>query len=306
MAHAQASPLPLVYVATLTWNQREDTLACLRSLRAMTYPNYRLVVVDNASQDNTVAAVRDGFPEVEVMVNATNLGFSGGFNVGLQYALDKGADFVFMINNDTAVAPDILDELVAYRDWPHAGVFAPKIYYAGEPTRIWSVGGNRNPLNFEMIGKGDKQLDHGQWDKVIERDYLVGCALLLRRSLLKDIGLFDTAYAPIYYEDIDFCVRARQAGYCLLLVPSAHMWHKVAASGGGIDSPRERYLMARNSVLFFRKHIRGWRWLIVVPFRLGSAVKTTLRLLFRRRLPALSAYWRGLYDGLRRREAGRA
>jgi GT2 family glycosyltransferase len=263
----------------------------------MTFPRYRILLVDNASDDGTVEAVRELYPGVEIIVNDRNLGFPGGFNVGMRHALGEGADYVFIINNDTVVAPDILDNLMRFAGPGDVGMLAPKIYFEDQPNRIWSVGGRCHPCTLEMTDKGDGQLDRGQWDQVIERDYLVGCALLLKRSLLKDVGLFDAGYHPIYYEDVDLCLRARQAGYRLLLVPSARMWHKVSASAGGADSPRERYLMARNSVRFFRKHVRSWRWLAVAPFRFGSAIKTTVRLLLQANYGAAVAYVRGLRDG---------
>jgi GT2 family glycosyltransferase len=302
-ANSSRESLPPVYVVTLTWNQRADTLNCLESLSQITYPNYRLLLVDNASVDGTVEAVKERFPDVEVVVNPENLGFPGGFNVGLQRALDQGADYVFMINNDTFVEPNILSELVAHAVAPDVGMVAPKIYCADEPNRIWTIGGMRHPLTWEMTDIGDKQLDQGQWEDVVERDYLIGCALLIKRSLLEQVGLFDTGYCPIYYEDSDLSMRARHAGYRLLMVPSARMWHKGSASGGGNDSPRVRYLMARNSVRFFRKHVRGWRWLIVAPYRTGSAILWTLRLLRRGRFQSILAHWRGLFDGLMQRDA---
>jgi GT2 family glycosyltransferase len=301
-ASVSRESLPFVYVITLTWNQRADTLDCLESLSQMTYSNYRLLLVDNASEDGTVEVVKECFPQVEVIVNPENLGFPGGFNVGLQRALDRGADYAFMINNDTFVAPDILSELVAHAGAPDVGMVAPKIYYADEPNRVWTVGGMRHPLTWEMTDIGEKQLDRGQWEDVIERDYLIGCALLIKCSLLERVGLFDTGYCPIYYEDADLSVRARRAGYRLLTVPSARMWHKVSASGGGNDSPRVRYLMARNSVRFFRKHVRGWHWLVIVPYRTGSALLWTLRLLRRGRFLSILAHWRGLFDGLMQRD----
>ena len=290
---------PRVDVITLTWNQRQDTLECLESLGHLTYANYRIILVDNGSTDGTVEAVRERYPAVELIVNAQNLGFQGGFNAGLRHALNTGADYMFVMNNDTSVQPDILDELIKQAAPSDVGMLSPKIYYAYEPDRIWSVGGDCNPVTLEMTHKGDNQLDRGQWERVIERDFLVGCAMLMKRSMLEQIGLFDTGYHPIYYEDVDLCVRARQAGFRLLLVPSAKMWHKVSASGGGSDSPRERYLMARHSVRYFRKYIRGWRWLIVVPYRLGSAIKTSLKLARRRHFESITAYWRGLCDGWR-------
>ena len=288
-----------VDVITLTWNQRQDTLDCLESLSRLTYPNHRIILVDNGSADGTVEAVRERYPAVELIVNAQNLGFQGGFNAGLRHALNSGADYVFVMNNDTTVQPDILDELIEQAAPPDVGMLSPKIYYAYEPDRIWSVGGDCHPITLEMTHKGDNQLDRGQWERVMERDFLVGCAMLMKRSMLEQIGLFDTGYHPIYYEDVDLCVRARRAGFRLLLVPSAKMWHKVSASGGGSGSPRERYLMARHSVRYFRKYIRGWKWLIVAPYRLGSAIKTSVKLARRRRFESIAAYWRGLRDGWR-------
>jgi GT2 family glycosyltransferase len=188
---------------------------------------------------------------------------------------------------------------MAYAGPLDIGMLSPKIYYYAEPNRIWTVGGDRHPITFEMIHKGENQIDHGQWAQVIERDYLIGCAMLIKRSLLEEVGLFDMGYHPIYYEDADICVRARQAGYRLLMVPTAKMWHKVSRSSGGFDSPRQRYLMARHSVRFFRKYVHGWRQWVVVPYRLGSAIKTTLRLARRRHFSSIIAYWRGLRDGLR-------
>jgi GT2 family glycosyltransferase len=299
ISKTELSPKPLVYVVTLAWNRCDDTLECLESLSRMYYPNVRLLLVDNASTDGTVEAVRARHPQVEVIANSENLGFSGGFNVGLRHSLEQGADFILIVNNDTFVAPDMLDELMAYAGAPEVGMLAPKIYFADRPKRIWSVGGRRNWWNLEMIGIGDRQTDRGQWSQAIDRDGLTGCAMLLKRSLLLSVGLFDDrTFGPAYYEDNDLCIRARRAGQRLWLVPSAHMWHKGAASSGGYDTPRQQYLMARNSARFFKKHVRGWRWLVVGPYRLASAIKATLRLAVSLHFASIVAYWRGLRDGI--------
>ena len=274
---------PQVDVIVLTWNRRQDTLACLESISHITYPNYRVIVVDNGSSDGTIESISAQYPDVVLMVNERNLGFSGGFNVGLRYALRHGADFMLILNNDTIVSANLLEELIEPAAPPNVGMVAPKIYYYAEPTRIWSVGGACHSVTLEMTHKGDGQIDRGQWERVIERDFLVGCALLMKRSMLEQIGLFDTGFQPAYYEDIDFCLRARRAGYRLLLAPQAKLWHKVATTSGGHGSPQERYLMARHSVRYFRKHVHGWRWLIVIPYRLGSALRTTAWLMQQRR-----------------------
>jgi len=300
MAAQQFDGPPPVYVVTLNWNRREDTLTCLHSLQRLAYPNYRLLVVDNGSSDGSVEAIRREVPAAEVLVNERNLGFAAGANVGLRHALSLGAGFVFLVNNDTTVHPQALGALVRAARSPDVGMAAPMIYYEAAPTVIWSVGGGWNPLLLEMTGGHGRGPDDGRWADVAERAVLVGCGLLLRRELLERVGLFDERFF-MYYEDSDLCLRARAAGFRLILVPSAKMWHKVAVSSGGSDSPAERYQMARSSVLFFRKHARPWQWPFIVPYRTASAVKTVVRLLLRRRSDAARAYLRGLRDGLRYR-----
>lgn len=286
---------PLVYVMTLSWNRKAETLACLRSMARLAYPNKRLLLVDNGSSDGTPGAVRKHHPDVELIVNEENVGFAAGCNIGLRYALSQGAAHVFLLNNDTLVDPAALDHLMELTE-PDVGIVAPKIYYAAEPSRIWSIGGERHALTTEKIGDAHGEIDEGEWDEVLERDYFVGCAMLLSRRLLTEVGLFDERFF-MYYEDSDLSLRARQAGLRLLLAPKAKVWHKVATSSGGADSPNERYWMARSSMLYFCKHTRGLHWLIVPLYRTGSAVKTVLRLVCTGKGPAAQAYLRGLYDG---------
>jgi GT2 family glycosyltransferase len=286
-----------IYAVVLTWNGREDTLRCLASLQDIEPKGVHLLVVDNGSTDGTAEAIAERYPHVEVLVNERDLGFAAGCNVGMRYAINEGADYVFLLSNDTVAAPDTLRHLLDAALTTGAGMLAPKIYYMADPTRIWSVGAHRNPITLEISGDGRGQHDTGQWNSVLERDFLTGCVLLLSRRFLAEVGLFDERFF-LYYDDSDLSLRARQAGEKLLLVPQAHIWHKVALSSGGSDSPTERYWMARSNVLFLHKHVRGPRWLVVVPYRAGSALKTLGRLLLRRRYRSAGAYLRGLRDGL--------
>lgn len=294
--------MPLIDVIILTWNQYHHTKACLKSLSETSYTNLRIIVVDNDSSDGTPANLARDFPDVTVLVNDENLGFAAGNNVGIRYALDKGADYVFVLNNDTLVAPDLFERMIEVADAAVAkgekvGMIAPLIYFAEEPTRIWSSGGRRHLLTYEKTGDLHGQLDSGQLPSTVRQDYFTGCALLLSHDLLTTVGLFDERFF-FTYEDSDICFRARHAGYELLLAPQAHVWHKVSVSTGGSGSPSERYWMARSSVLFFAKHVRGWRRLIVVPYRTASAIRTSIRLLQQGRRDSLRSYWRGLRDGL--------
>jgi hypothetical protein len=285
----------LVYAVTLAWNRREDTLACLDSLFRSTYRPLRVLVCDNGSTDGTPNAVRSSYPQAEVLDLGRNLGFAAGANAGLRHALAAGAEHVLLLNNDTTVDAGMIGALVDAAS-PDVAVVAPLVYYAGAPDVIWSSGGIRNRWTLEQSGDLRGRRDPGGWPVALERDFVTGCAMLIARAALADVGLFDERFF-MYYEDNDWCLRARAAGYRILLVPAARMWHRVATSSGGLGSPAERYAMARSSVQFFRKHVSGVRWAIVAPYRLGSATKTTARLLWRRRPESAAAYWRGLRDG---------
>jgi len=286
----------LVYVLILAWNRRDDTLECITSLLNSSYQQLQVVVCDNGSTDDTVSAVSTNFPDVKLLEFGRNLGFAAGANRGLRFALDAGAQQILLINNDVVVDPTMVEHLVAAIA-PQVGIIAPMIYYADAPSIIWSAGGMRSRWTLEQIGDRRGQHDSGNWPPRVRRDFVSGCAMLLTRTLLETVGLFDERFF-MYYEDNDFCLRARKAGFEILLVPTARMWHKVSASSGGADSPQERFQMAKSSVLFYRKHIHGWRWFLVAPFRLGSAVKTTIRLLKHHRTNAIVTYWKGLYEGL--------
>ena len=286
---------PLVVIITLNWNRRDDTITCLDSLARVVYPNVRLLVVDNASTDGSPQAIAGRFPQVMQIANPANLGFAKGFNVGLHWALESGADFVLILNNDTFVAPDVLDKLITASATGDVGITAPCIYYASAPERIWSSGAQRSRLTLELSG------NHGRGrplDLVTERDFVSGCAMLIKRRVLETVGLFDERFF-MYYEDSDYCLRVQRAGLRLLVVPDARLWHKVSSSSEGSNSPAERYWMGRSGVLFFRKHVRGWRWLAVFPWRIGSTIKTILNLWLSGRREAAQAYLHGVWEGMK-------
>jgi len=262
-----------------------------------TYPNLTTLVVDNGSTDDTLEVVGREHPAVHRMGLCENLGFATGCNRGIAEAMRQSADYVLLLNNDTLVAPDLVEQLVRPMG-VSTGVTAPKIYYAHDPRRIWSAGATRDPLTLEMKGSLRGTLDSDDVSSPVDRDYLVGCALLLSRQLLESVGGFDERFF-MYYEDMDLCLRARKAGFRLLLVPQAKVWHKVAAASGGSDSPNERYWMARSSVIFFAKHARILQLGIIIPYRLGSMIKTLIRLAGQRRWASARAYVRGIRDGLR-------
>lgn len=289
-------PAPLVAIITLNWNRKDDTLEFLRSCASLTYPRLHTIVVDNGSSDGSPEAITAAYPAVEQLLNGANLGFAAGMNAGMRRACAQGADYIFLANNDTTLAPDALDRLVATAEEHGAGMVAPAIYYASAPHRIWWLGGRLRPLLLEI--RRCERLPARHDPQPFHVDFITGCGMLVRRSVLERVGLFDERFF-MYYEDSDYCLRAHRAAVRVLVEPRAAMYHKVAQSSGGSHSPNERYHMAKSSVQYFRKHARPWQWPLIWPYRAGSAVRTLLFLARSRRPDAARAYLRGLRDGAR-------
>jgi GT2 family glycosyltransferase len=248
---------PAVSIIVLNYNSREDTLDCLRSLEHLTYPNVNVIVVDNDSSDGSAEAVRAEYPHTTLIETGANLGFTGGNNIGVQMALKQGADYIMLLNNDTIVAPDMLDLLIeAMEADPAIGVSGPTIYYYDAPDTIWSAGGSIDwPRGTtSMIGLNEE--DRGQFgDAPRPVDFVTGCALLARRDVWERVGLLDDRFF-MYYEETEWCVRASRAGYRIVHVPTAMMWHKISIEARAA-SPRTYYYMTRNRLLFLHRSRAG-------------------------------------------------
>lgn len=249
-------PWPLVSVVVLNWNGADDTLACLDSLAALTYANFNVVLVDNGSSDASTTRLRAHAAPYPLTLIETgrNLGYAGGNNVGTRHALEHGADFVLVLNNDTTVAPDLLERLLdsAQRN-PDAGVFSARILYFDEPTRVWFDGARWNPSNLQLEwpGQGEEESSLGTADH--ETDYACGAALFFRSGVARQIGLLDEAFFLVW-EEVDWGFRAREAGWRNLVVPAARVWHKIGVSFGSESSPLRTYFSIRNELLWFSRH----------------------------------------------------
>lgn len=238
-----------VWIVVLTWNNYADTAACLQSLRALTYPNYQVVVVDNGSSDGTPARVRSDFPEVHLLENTVNLGVPAGYNVGFRHALEQGADGVVMLNNDTVVSPDLLHHLVHAAQHPQAGILVPTAYFFSPPTEIWSAGGRYRWLPPAIIME-KRRLQLGDPPRVLE--YAIGSCILITRRAFEQAGLLDETYF-FMWEDLDLSVRIRKAGFLILGVPQAALWHKVSRSTQPGSALFWR-MHGRSGAIFYRRH----------------------------------------------------
>ncbi|MCJ7523308.1 MAG: glycosyltransferase family 2 protein [Dehalococcoidia bacterium] len=227
---------PEVSMIVLNWNGLDDTVECLESVMEMTYPSYKVVVVDNASDGNDVEVLREKFGnQIQVIENEKNCGVGEGFNIGIRYVMENHRpDYILIMNNDLVVAPNCLDELVtAAEDDEKIGVVGPKIYfydYNGKKDIIWSAGGRVRTWSLKIhtqIGEGDK--DSPKYRAKADVDWITGCVMMFRSSLTEEVGLLNPWYF-IGHEDIEFCLKARKRGYKIVFVPTAKAWHKVGVS----------------------------------------------------------------------------
>jgi GT2 family glycosyltransferase len=248
--------LPRVVVVVLTYNDWAETAECLDSLARLDYANAEIVVVDNGSAYDVAARAKTSRATCTLIRNGANLGYAEGNNVGLRYALEHGAEYALVLNNDTVVAPDLLTHLTQAADAQRDAAFVgPMVYHFDEPAVIQSAGGILT-ADWKTQHRGQNQTDGGQYRAVERVDWVTGCAIMVRCKVLSQIGLLDPDFF-IYNEEVDWCRRAVEAGYSILFVPSGKVWHKGVQRNYN-PSPRVTYLSARNELLLISKHRAGY------------------------------------------------
>ncbi|MCX6639262.1 MAG: glycosyltransferase family 2 protein [bacterium] len=223
---------PKVAIVVVNWNRRTLTLECLDSLKSLTYPNYRIMVVDNGSSDGSVEAIERNYLDVSLLRSTENLRYAGGNNLALKVILESDDDFVLLLNNDTTVDPKCLDYLIAAASDPRVGLVGPKILYHDRPDVIWFAGGIVKPAWGYVRHYGLRQSDDGSFDKSLSVSFLTGCCLLIKREVLQRVGLLDENFY-LYSEDADYCLRTAEEGFQLIYEPRSRIFHKVSASTGG-------------------------------------------------------------------------
>ncbi|GAB4025304.1 glycosyltransferase family 2 protein [Spirosoma gilvum] len=253
-----------VSIITINYNQAEITRQFLESANTLTYPNYELIVVDNASAQPLDAVIDSTqYPHLRIVRSEENLGFTGGNNLGIQLA--KG-DFFFIVNNDTELSPAILDELLKpFAENEQVGVTCPKIRFFDAPQLVQYAG--YNPINMftgQTTAIGFKQKDDGQFDKPHSTYFAHGCAMMVSRNVVEKVGRFAERFF-LYYEELDWSQRIRNAGYLIYYQPSASILHKESVSVGQ-NSPLRTYYLTRNRILFMRRHCSAFQRMVFFLF----------------------------------------
>ncbi|MCL6100217.1 MAG: glycosyltransferase family 2 protein [Bacteroidetes bacterium] len=246
---------PKVSIIILNWNGLADTIECLESLSKIDYPNYDVIVVDNNSYNDDAKIIHERFGNFikQIITNKRNLGFSGGNNVGIQYALQNGATFILLLNNDTIVEPNFLSELVKKSTLsPTIGMLTPMIKYFSDKNLIWAAGGYISKIRASGFAFGNNKTEN-----LFEEDkyctFGSGCCLLINCDVIRKVGLLDEKYF-LYLEDTDYSKRVIDSGYRILYAGSSVIYHKVGATTSSKDKLLPTYYSIRNRLYFAKKN----------------------------------------------------
>jgi GT2 family glycosyltransferase len=285
---------PKVSVVVPTYNLKKILLECLESIVNQNYPNFEMIVVDNASTDGTAEAVRKKFPKVKFIKNPKNLGVTGGANAGMKKAT---GDYICLVDHDNILEYNMLSEMVNLAESnPKIGVVAPKIYYWENRDIIWAAGTGMNLLTGENIFRGGK--DIGQYEKV-EEIQVAPANFLVKREVIKKVGLYDDVFF-VSYEDTDFSFRVRKAGFKILYTPKAVCYHKIPLLDKKTGKQRwlfRAYWTARNKIIFMRKQSPFFPlFVLLYPVWFCLYTYQAIRYL---NFPALLNFYKGMIAGFK-------
>jgi len=288
---------PLVSLISINYNQLEVTLELLASLEHLTYPNYEVIVVDNASEESPVNAIGQAFPHVRVIRCEENLGFSGGNNVGIEASQ---GEFLFFVNNDTEVTPELVTHLVQYlQAHPKVALVSPLICYGDRDAQgndVIQYAGTTpvNPLTARNTTLGEGEIDQGQFDTPGPTAYVHGAAMMIRRSVMEQVGKMPEVFF-LYYEELDWSEQFRRAGYEMHVQPLAKIYHKESVSVGP-QSPLKTYYLTRNRLLFVRRNrTKGQVWAFVLFMIALTIPKNSIQFILKGQFTQLKAFYRGLF-----------
>ncbi len=282
--------VPRVAVILVNWNGKADTLECLASLSAIEYSNVQIIVVDNGSHDDSATCIRNAFPAVELIETKANLGFTGGNNVGIKCALKSDANFIFLLNNDTTIEPQAINELVkSAQENPSFGLLTPVVNYYDRPAEAWFCGSRLDMKRGIAVHDNAHPLQRDEG--IRETAWASGCTMFFPADVLRRLRGFDDRYF-LNWEDVDLSLRVRRAGFKIGLVPSARVFHKVGRAfeqAQASGSATGLYYSFRNNLLLVRLHSGRWAWSATLCV-LGRQLRERARMIAHKNPHA----WKGL------------
>lgn len=294
-------------IVIINWNSFDLTSDTLVSLSSTSYKNYDIIVVDNFSTDNSAAQLEKDFPSIILLKSDENKGFTGGNNLGFDYAINEGYEYVMMLNNDVAVESDFLEPLVVKLDIDEKiGGVQPLIYFYHDRELIWNAGSRYNDIFGIPYILGYYRKDKGQLQRKKQKsiDWITGCAFMIRTEVLKKVGVLKQDFF-IYYEDVDLSFRIKEAGYALAYEASSVVYHKTGMSHKskeklkeGYLNPKVHYLNARNRLFVLKEYTQKIAIPTVILYQIIYFFGISFYFIFRRRWQKLKAWNNGIKDGL--------
>ncbi len=297
MQQNQPELQPLVSIITVNYNQSHVTMECIRSLEKLSYSNIEIIVVDNASPSDHPQRIKDEHPQIKLICSKENLGFAGGNNLGIQEA--KG-DFLYFVNNDTELPEHSIEPLIERMlSDASIGVVSPKIRFHHTPDTIQFAG--YTPMNYLTMRNnliGYRQKDIGQYEEAKESPFGHGAAMMLRRSVIEEVGMMADVFF-LYYEEHDWFERIRKKGYSIWYEPKSLIYHKESISTGK-ESPMKIHYIARNRIVFLRRNVKGLKKSIAIMYQMFVAVpKNALMYILKGRPDLFKAYHQAMQWNLR-------
>ncbi len=287
---------PRVCTVVLNYNNISDTVETLKSAGSLSYENNSLLLVENSTKKEVIEKIRAQCPSLEIIENERNQGYAGGNNVGIRSAIENGADYIFLLNNDVILEQDVLDKLIAAMECaPECAACQPVVTYFHNRDKIWSAG-TELYFGYPRLFQKNKKM---QQDGIQKPPFgLVGCALLLRADSLEKIGTFDESLF-LMQEETDWCIRAVKMGYHLLVVSDAVVHHKVSETLG-LFSKTYLYYIGRNWLLVGKRHYGRMTYGYILLTELIIRIPYYLYQLARKgQIGMIKFYFYGLFDGLR-------
>lgn len=238
-----------IAVVIVNYKLKDEVLKCVQSVKDNDYKDLQIILVDNNSNDGLE---KEKGKDILFIQTGKNLGYAGGNNIGIKKALEAGCDFIFILNPDTTIDKKAIDVLVKKAKSTQGDILGPKIYF-NSSKKIWFAGGKFDKLNVLGSHIGVDEVDRGQYENEVEVDFVTGAAMFVKREVFEKIGYFDEKYF-LYYEDSDFCFRAKKAGFKIIYIPTAIIYHQNAKSTG-LGSSLQDYFITRNRLVFASKFL---------------------------------------------------